>query len=446
MSHNKNRTAWTEGMFLGPQHFQQHDRFLLNTMAALNRASSKFAYGFVNCDIDQNALSEGLFSLTSVSGIFSDGTPFSLPDDDELPDPLQISSDTRNEIVSLALPYDVHSNKDIAEAKSADNFSRFLLKDATIADRHSPDSDTEEMVFTAGLWTRLVLGSSDQSAYHTIPVARIVERRDDDRVVLDKSFYPCARSIAASPALVDLCRELHGLLHQRANELAGRLGTPNASDTSQLVQFLLLQIINRAKPLLQHIADAEDAHPEQLYRELIQLAGELATITRSERLGEDFPQYLHRDQYNTFKPVFESLRTSLNWIPDSSTESIPVTHVKAGIYTATVRNSHLFESARFVLAVKARVTPDELQRRFPRQTTISSKTKLRELVEAQARGIELAPMVTVPNSIPMYENNVYFELRQNDQLWREIAVSGDIAMHIAGTYSDLSMQLWAIQK
>lgn len=286
----------------------------------------------------------------------------------------------------------------------------------------------------------------EQTAYHAIPVARILERRDDSSIKLDPEFSCCSMSLRASPKLVALCREIQGLLHQRATELAGRLGTPNASDTSQLTQFLLLQIINRVHPLLKHRATSASVHPETLYSELIQIAGELATITSADRISPDFPDYFHLDQYTSFQAVFKSLRESLNWIPDSTTESIPVEHVKAGIYKATVRDLHLFETARFILAVKARVTPDEINRLFPRQTTISSKEHLRELVAAQSGGIEIKSMITVPNSIPMYENYVYFELRQDDPMWKQIATSGDIAMHVAGTYAELSMQLWTIQK
>lgn len=432
-------------MFLGPQHFQQHDRFILNSISGMHNVHGAFAYGFTECQIDQNALAEGKFSLLSARGVFSDGTPFSLPDDDDLPDPINVGEDTKNQVVSLALPFASHSSKDVAENKSADNFSRYLLEDQNLTDRHSLDASSEETVFTGSLWTRLVLEESGDSAFHTIPVARITEKREDDSVIIDKTFYPCAASLKASPPLLSQCREIHGILHQRARELAGKLGTPNASDTSQLVQLLLLQIINRAQPLFQHIAKAENDHPERFFRELVQLAGELSTITRADRVASEFPAYLHRDQYSSFVPVIASAKESLNWIPDSTTESIAVTHVKAGIYTATVHDRHLFDSARFILAVKAREAPEELQRRFPRQTIVSSKAKLRELVESQARGVEVSPMVTVPNSIPMYENHVYFELQRGDPLWKEIAVSGDIAMHIAGTYTDLSMQIWTIQ-
>ena len=440
------RTVWTEGMFLGPQHFQQHDRFLLNCIAAVNQATGPYAFGLSTCELDQHALAEGKFALISLSGLFPDGTPFTLPDDDELPEPLEIDGDVRDRRVSLALPFSLHTEKDFAESRSRESFSRYLLSHQSVKDRHSLDSESEETVFTGGLWTRLILEDDDQTAFHTIPLARIAERRDDGSVLLDSSYYCCAMSLRASTPLLAICRELQGLLTQRAQDLAGRLGQPDASDTAQLTLLLLLQIINRARPLLTHFNTSAHVHPEVLYRELIQLAGELSTLASSQRLCPEFPEYLHRDQYASFAPLVANLRESLNWIPDTKVESIPVKHVKDGKYIATVRDLDLFQTARFILAVKARVTSDELLRRFPRQTTISSKAKLRDLVGAHSQGIELKSLANVPNSIPMYENQIYFEMRQDDPLWQEVALSGDIAMHIAGSYSDLQMQLWIVAR
>ena len=444
--HKNNRTVWTEGMFLGPQHFQQHDRFLLNTIGAVNRARGAYHFGLRSFAIDENALAQGKVAFSSLSGIFPDGTPFDLPGDDELPEPINIDPSVRNQIISLAIPFSAHSDKDVAESRSNESFSRYLLQDQIVRDRHSPDADSEETVFTGSLWTRLIIEGEDVSAYHTVPLVKVVERREDDTVKLDTQFYPCAVELAASSPLLNLCGEIHGLLKQRANELAGRLGSPNASDTSQLIQFLLLQTVNRYEPLFRHYSLSGAAHPETLYKDLIQLAGELSTITNSDRVCPAFHEYLHRDQFAAFHSVCLSLRESLNWIPDSKVESIPVKHIKGGIYTASVKDRHLFDTSRFILAVKANVTPDELHRKFPRNSTISSKNKLRDLVEAQSRGIELKSLLTVPNSIPMYENNIYFEMRQDSSLWKEIATTGDIAMHIAGSYSDLSMQVWTIQQ
>lgn len=440
------RTLWTEGMFLGPQHFQQHDRFLLNTVALVVRGMGAHSYGLIDFEMDAHALSEGKFALTRITGLFPDGTPFNLPEDGELPAPLVIDNDCRNAVLSLALPFEDQQDKDAVESRTTGSFSRYVINDKLVGDRHTPDSDSEETVFTAALWTRLTVAGDDHTAFHTIPLVRITEKREDDRVVLDERFYPCTITLQASAPLQTLAKELSGLVTQRAVDLAGRIGTATASDSSQLNQLLLLQTLNRAGPLLKHINESPTLHPEVFYRELAQLAGDLSTITHSNKLPPELSPYLHRDQYKSFAPLLDSLRQSLNWIPDSTTESIPVRHVKAGIYTATIANLNLFQTSRFILAAKARVTPDELSRRLPRQSTISSKSKLRDLVEAQSQGIPLKTLVTVPNSIPMYENQVYFEMRDDDPLWRDISVSGELALHIAGNFSDLEMQLWAIRK
>ena len=248
---NSSRTMWTEGMLLGPHHFQQQDRFLLNTIGATSALSSPYPYGLTAITIDESALSEGRFSLLACTGYFADGTPFSLPEQGPLPAPVDVSVDTGGKVVSLGLPFESHSVKDVAEKVNRESFARYLLNDEKIADRHSPDSDTEETVFTAEIWTRLLLSESDQTAFFTIPLAKIKNIRDDGTVVLDDQFFPCAVTLAASAGINRLCREILALLTQRASDLAGRLGRPDTGDVTQLTQFFLLQIINRVKPLFE---------------------------------------------------------------------------------------------------------------------------------------------------------------------------------------------------
>lgn len=44
-----NRVVWSEGMFIGTQHFQQHDRYLENLIDARSRPLSAGAWGSPNC-------------------------------------------------------------------------------------------------------------------------------------------------------------------------------------------------------------------------------------------------------------------------------------------------------------------------------------------------------------------------------------------------------------
>ena len=440
------RPLWAEGMLLGPHHFQQQERFLIDRSALETRLCGPWPFGFATLEIDETALADGVVALRSLSGLFSDGTPFSLPADAPLPEPLAIGSDARGKLVSLVLPRLDGDDKDFAEHPGPGTFARYLIDDLAVQDRHTPGLDSEETLFVGRLWTRLSIAGPGDSAFHTLPIARVLERREDGTVLLDPGFSCCALTLGGSAPIRRLVREIAGLLGQRAAEIAARVGRPDAGDSAQVTLFLLLQTINRAHALLRHLLEVDGLHPEALYRELVQLAGELATLTTPARLAGDYAAYVHRDPYPAFESIVSALRASLNWIPDSSADAIPVQHVKGGIYTATVRDSSRFESARFILAARAALTPDELSRRLPRQTTIASKTRLQDLVEAQTPGVELAPMTTVPNSIPMVADHVYFELGQDSPLWREIATGGIIALHVAGHMPELDMQLWTLSR
>lgn len=442
----KNRTVWSEGMFLGPHHFQQHDRFILNTVAEINAVSSPYPYGLSSIKFDEQALAEGRLSLTECRGVFADGTPFTLPDDAPLPEPIDISTEEIGSTIVLALPFESHSEKDIAEARSRESFSRYLLQDQRIEDRQTPDSSSEETIFTANLWVRLQLSGSDDTAFHTIPVARIQDRKEDGTIILDSTFFTCALTLNASDGLYRLCREIEVLLSQRAMDLSATLGKPDQGDSSQLTQFFMLQIINRAKPLMTHLLATSSLHPEVLYRELVQIAGELATFCTPGKTAPQLPEYNHRDQYASFYPVATNIRQSLNFTVDQKVAQFPIEHVKGGIYTCTIADLHLFQGSRFLLAVSARLQPEAIKSQFSQQITISSKDKLRDLVTSHSTGVALTPVIQVPNNIPMYDQYVYFEMQRGTQMWSEISVTGIIALHIAGTFPDLDMQLWTINQ
>ncbi len=433
-------------MFLGPHHFQQHDRYLLNTMAGINDGGNPYPFGVSSLQIDEQALGEGRFSVLECKGIFADGTPFSLPEDAPLPEPIDISTDEIGKVIQIGLPFESHAEKDIAEARNRESFSRYLLQDQQVSDRQTPDSRSEETVFTANLWVRLQLEGSDETAFHTVPVAKIQDRKEDGTVVLDTGHFPCAMALGASKGLYRLCREVDVLLAQRATDLASRLGRPDSGDSSQLTQFFMLQIINRAKPLIKHLLATSGLHPEVLFRELVQLSGELSTFCTPGKLAPDLPDYNHRDQYACFYPVITNIRQSLNFTVDQKVAQFPVEHIKGGIFTCTIPELALFQGARFLLAVSARMQPETLKSQFSQQITISSRDKLRDLVTSHTTGVPLAPVIQVPNNIPMYDQFVYFEMERGTAMWSEISVTGIIALHIAGNFPELQMQLWTINQ
>src|ERR1035438_9114788 len=82
---DRNRVAWTEGLFLRPQHFQQLERFVEKLIADSSEFSVPYGYGFAKLEIDQELSKLGKVAVASAQGIFPDGTPFDIPYDADIP-------------------------------------------------------------------------------------------------------------------------------------------------------------------------------------------------------------------------------------------------------------------------------------------------------------------------------------------------------------------------
>ena len=94
-----NRVVWSEGLFLQPQHFQQQDRYLERYIESRCQALIPYSWGFTEIEIERDYLRIGKFGLRRASGVFPDGTPVRMPDDDPLPDPIDIGGQTRDQIM-----------------------------------------------------------------------------------------------------------------------------------------------------------------------------------------------------------------------------------------------------------------------------------------------------------------------------------------------------------
>src|SRR5690554_7840732 len=80
----KNKVIWSEGMFLQQQHFQQQDRFFERLVDSRITSAGHYLWGVQDLVLDVEALTLGKVSLSSVSGIFPDGTPISVPELEEI--------------------------------------------------------------------------------------------------------------------------------------------------------------------------------------------------------------------------------------------------------------------------------------------------------------------------------------------------------------------------
>ncbi len=440
----RSKVVWSEGLFLRPQHFQQQDRYLERVLNLRSAALRSHGWGFSELRLDRDLLKLGKVAIGSARGVFPDGTPFSMPDDDILPPPVEIDEKIRDTIVYLCLPVMQPESQEIDLAKSDDVLTRYDCRELEVRDVTSRAAGTSPMQ-VGSIKSKLLLETEDLSEYARVPVAHVVEAKIDKQVMLSDTFVPTVSNTNAAPVLDAFINEFLGKLHQRGEALASRVAASGRGGAAEISDFLLLQVVNRLQPLMTHLASEGNVHPEDLYRICIMAAGELAIFTHPSKRAPDLPQYKHEDLRATFDPVIAALRDALGTAIDPKATPIPLKKKKYGISTATVADRSLFQEANFVLAVNADIPAETLTAQFPLQVKIGSVEKIRELVNLSLPGIQLAALPVAPRQIPYHAGFAYFQLDRNNEFWAQLAASGGIAIHVAGEFPGLQMELWAIK-
>jgi len=438
------RVVWSEGMFLRPQHFQQQERFLEHLVQTRVTNLVCSSWGFTELKIDRQALSLGKLALESCNGILPDGTIVDIPGSDDPPPPLDIPADAKELVISIGLPLFRPGTFQIRYPEQEEGLERYLISEVEVKDGICGSTNTSAMQ-VAKPTVRLLTERSELDEFAHLGIARVVERRPDDTLVLDEKYIPPCLDCRVSPRLSGFIKEIEGLLHHRGEALAARLSDPGKG-VAEVADFLLLQLVNRFEPLLAHLGSVGTLHPERFYATALQLAGELATFTSSSKRPPAFAVYHQQQLQETFEPVIKELRRALSMVLEQKAVSIPLEERKYGIRVASIPDRSLLSDANFVLAANAQMPADALQRRLPPQVKIGPVEKIRDLVNLQLPGVGLRVLSVAPRQIPYNAGYCYFELDKSSEYWKLLETSGGCAIHIGGEFPGIELELWAIKR
>jgi type VI secretion system protein ImpJ len=184
------KVIWSEGMFIRAQHFQQDGRYLERFVRSRTAALRAYGWGLTELRLNRELLSIGRFAVERAAGVFQDGTPFSLAGGADRITPLQLGENVRNAIVYLTLPISQPGSRESAEA-DAEAITRYCVEDIEVADANSNEISTAP-ISIGTLRLRYALESSERAGLLSIGLARILEVRADNTVVLDDSYIPPA--------------------------------------------------------------------------------------------------------------------------------------------------------------------------------------------------------------------------------------------------------------
>ncbi|MBX7228541.1 MAG: type VI secretion system baseplate subunit TssK [Burkholderiaceae bacterium] len=440
------RVVWTEGMFLQPQHYQQQDRHIEQWVETRTSPLVSSPWGLMEVEFDEPSLQLGRISLTRVRGVFPDGTPIDAPAVDALPPAFEFPADAKDVLVMIALPVRrANTQESSLGGEQEEALMRYVAKDLELRDTNS-SLERNAHIQVGQLNIRMMLKRDATQAYTAIGLLKVLERKADGALIVDKAYIPPALDIKANQRLIGFATEIQAMLHQRGEALAAHMGKPGAGGISEIADFLMLQSVNRYEPLFAHYARLSIVHPERLYSLCLETAGDLAAFASQTRRPKPMLEYLHEDLERCYGLVMAELRALLSMVMEQRAIAIELIDRKYGVRTATVADLGLLSSANFILAINAQMPGEQLRARFPHQVKIGPVERIRDLVNLALPGVTLRGMAVAPREIPYHAGFHYFELERQGDLWDQLKKTGHMAMHIAGDFPGLELELWAIRQ
>jgi type VI secretion system protein ImpJ len=430
------------GTFLRPHHFQQQDRFFESLLEARVQALRPYAWGLVDLRYDLDFLLQGKLRITRCRGIFPDGTPFSVPDEDDEPQILDVPPDTKQQLVYLTLPARRTGNEVFTDSDDPELPVRYQTKEVEFGDNNA-GTDSQGRVLVGKRRLHLRVEGADLGAYTALPLLRVDEVGANKNLSIDETFIAPCLDCRAAQRLHGFVKEIQGLLHHRAEALAGRL--VGGGGTGEIADLMLLQAVNQMEPLFTHLATMDGLHPEALFRAGLQTAGTLATYSTKVRRPARIPPYRHHDLQSCFDPLMAALREYLSMVIERNVVQIPLKDAGHGVRVGIPPDRELIDTAVFILAAKASMNSDTLRQSFPANVKIGPVERIAQLVNLQLRGVPVNPLAVAPRQLPFHQGFAYFELDRNNEIWGTLKRSGGIGIFAGTGYPGLELELWAIK-
>ena len=436
-----NKIVWNEGLFVRPQHFQQQERYIAHLIWQQPNVLGQYRYGFNQFELNHHMLAQGKIALLEARGLFPDGGLFDTQYDG-LPTPITLPDGVKQTQIYLGV---ITNQNDVIDVSfNKDNHAQHVAQTQQIANGVGNDNDVAD-IQVGKLALQLLSDEDDLSAFSCLPIAKVIEKRPDGKLIIDKHHIPPLLNIATDKKLNIFIEEVYGLLQQRGDTISQRLSRSQQAESAVVADFMLLQLINRYQSVFLHFLQRSELHPEPVFVEANKLIAELSTFTCDERRPNQYSIYDHNDLGKSFNPIIEQLRSSLNMVLEQHAVTIELTAQEHGIYIAQIHDKGLLEQSVLVLGVYADMTPELLRQTLPKQVKLGPSTLLRDLVSRGIPGIDLSPLPMAPRQIPQHANFSYFQVNQQHDLWQQVVKTGALALHIGTNLADLRLELWAIR-
>jgi type VI secretion system protein ImpJ len=430
------KPVWSDGMYLGPHHFQAQSRYFEDALNFVTCSLWRDTYGFAGLQFDQDALRNGTLALTYACGLFSDGLAFDLPGSDAAPAPRafasQFSPVADHLMMHLAVPVIVRDGQNTS-FEAGKSRVRYLASEQKLPDQNT---GLDEKPIQVGHKNLQLLGEAEISEHYvSLPVTRLL-RDGSGHYESDPTFVPPCLSLSASPTLTDMLRRQIEILDEKSTvftqEQQQRNGVFQAGMSARHVaQYWFLHALNSSIPALRHFLLSQHAHPQELYREMSRLAGALCTFGL-EVHPRSLPAYDHSDLGSCFAALDVHIRRHLEIVMPSKAIKIPLHSVESFLYNGEVKDERCLGAGRWILEIQSPIGEADLIERVPKLTKVCSARFVVELIKRALPGLPLNHLSVPPPQIAARVESQYFSVNRVGPCWEHIMQTRQLGIYVPG--------------
>lgn len=428
------KPVWSEGMYLGPQHFQSQNRYFEDVLDFVVSSLWRDACGYAGLQLDQDSLRNGTLALIHARGLFADGLAFDFPGSDLPPDPrvfAPLFSPVADHLtMHLAVPTLVRDGQNTS-VSPGNGVTRYRATDQLL-----PDQNTgldEKPVQVAYKNFQLLAESELSDRFTSLPLVRIL-RDGAGRFEQDPAFIPPCLTLRASPTLTGMLHRLTEILDEKSTvftqEQQQRHGAFQAGMSARHVaQYWLLHAINSNLPGLRQYLLSQQAHPQELFRDMSRLAGALCTFGL-EVHPRSLPVYNHWELGSCFAALDEHIRRHLEIVLPSKAIRIPFEQVESFLYNGAITDQRCLGASRWILEIQSPISEADMITNVPKLTKICSARFVIELIKRALPGLNLNYVPSPPPQIAARVESLYFSIDRLGPCWEHIVQTRQVGIYV----------------
>lgn len=428
------KVIWHEGMFLTPQHFQQHERYIENIISDYSTHSFPLRHGFIRLEFDEVALERRELSIKQCLAILPDGTLVDIPKKDCPPNPIKINQNCENQCIFFGF---VCSNIHSSDNKENQVGLKYNAQEIDVSDNHESDflSQKTHPVKLGFLNLVLTMGREERSS-SMMPITKI-KNVIDEKIIFDDNYIPPLINSQASFSIRKTLNDLETRVKKEFFKISLAINSNKFSLHDEYRWFdYLTKLNNFISFVVFQNKTGINISPNDLYSIFFGFLNDIVLFKNSKDCFSFSPEYNPSDLSETFNAIMRKIYFYIENEFDKIFSVIKGIKIEEKIWLLDIPIALLESGIDFVVSITIDDEKSVKGKELIRHVKVASKEDISHLIFRSLPGLELEHIDKIQKGVPFSPCSNYFLITQKGSLWNKIKQTGKMVVYVGGIFAD----------